>query len=85
MQAVATAEIVQNANLPVYIMLSGGTNSKTAELARMCGIDFNGIAVGSYARKIVSNYVASDDFCQMKQSSIRRLKLLKSCPTVTGQ
>lgn len=55
LQTVATAEIVQNANLPVYLLLSGGTNSKTAELARMCGINYNGIAIGSFARKIVKN------------------------------
>ena len=52
LQAVATAEIVQNAKLPVYIMLSGGTNSKTAELAKMCSIDYNGIAIGTFARKV---------------------------------
>lgn len=62
LQAVATAEIVQNAKLPVYIMLSGGTNSKTAELAKMCGIDYNGIAIGSFARKIVKDYISRDDF-----------------------
>lgn len=33
LQAVAMAEIFQNADLPVYILLSGGTNSKTSELA----------------------------------------------------
>lgn len=55
LQAVATAEIVQNAKLPVYLLLSGGTNSKTAELARICKIDYNGIAVGSFARKIVKD------------------------------
>ena len=32
LQAVAMAEIIQNANLPVYIVVSGGTNSKTAKL-----------------------------------------------------
>lgn len=62
LQAVATAEIVQNANLPVYIMLSGGTNSKTAKLAQMCGINYNGIAIGTFARKIVSKYIERDDF-----------------------
>ncbi|MBQ9688747.1 4Fe-4S binding protein, partial [bacterium] len=36
LQAIAMAEIIQNANLPVYLMLSGGTNSKTATLANMC-------------------------------------------------
>ena len=55
LQAVATAEIVQNANLPVYLILSGGTNSKTGSFAKMCGINYNGIAIGSYARKIIRN------------------------------
>lgn len=62
LQAVATAEIVQNANLPVYLMISGGTNSKTTELARMCGINYNAVAVGSYARKIVKKYIERSDF-----------------------
>ena len=62
LQAVATAEIVQNENLPVYIMLSGGTNSKTTELAKMCGINFHGIAIGTYARKIVEKYISREDF-----------------------
>lgn len=66
LQAVATAEIVQNANLPVYIMLSGGTNSKTAELAKMCSINYNGIAVGSFARKIVRQYIEREDFLRNK-------------------
>ena len=86
LQAVATAEIVQNANLPVYIMLSGGTNSRTAELARMCGIDYNGIAVGSYARKIVSNYVSSDDFLQNELKFNQALEIArKLVQTVTEQ
>lgn len=66
MQAVAMAEIIQNANLPAYVLLSGGTNSKTAELAKLCGVDFNGIAVGSYARKIVKEYIEREDFFKNK-------------------
>lgn len=62
LQAVSTAEIIQNASLPVYIMLSGGTNSKTSELAKLCGINYHGIAVGTFARKIVSRYIERDDF-----------------------
>lgn len=62
LQAIAMAELIQSANLPVYIMLSGGTNSKTAELATLCGVDFNGIGIGSYARKIVKEYIERDDF-----------------------
>lgn len=62
LQAVATGEIIQNANLPVYTMFSGGTNSKTFELARMCEVSACGVAVGSYARKIVKKYIEKDDF-----------------------
>ena len=62
LQAVAMAEIIQNANLPVHIMLSGGTNSKTAELAKLCGINYWGIAIGSWARKVVKPYINSKDF-----------------------
>ena len=71
LQAVAMAEIIQNANLPVYIVLSGGTNSKTAELAKLCGINYWGIAIGSWARRIVKKYIYTDNFwdcldCQHK-------------------
>ena len=62
LQAVATAEIVMNEKLPVYLMLSGGTNGKTTELARMCEISYNGVAIGSYARKIVKRYIQRPDF-----------------------
>ena len=60
--AVMMAKIVQSANLPIYLLLSGGTNSKTAELARQHCVDFNGIAIGSYARKIVKEYIQRADF-----------------------
>ena len=62
LQAVAMAEIIQNANLPVHIMISGGTNSKTATLAKLCDINYWGIAVGSWARKIVKEQIISEDF-----------------------
>jgi len=61
LQAVATAQMFQKADLPVYIMMSGGTNTKSAELAKMCGVYPNAIAVGSYARKIVKKYLENDE------------------------
>lgn len=83
LQAVAMAEVIQNANLPVYIMLSGGTNSKTAELANLCGINYMGIAVGSWARKIVKPYLSDVNFwnnesVKSEAVSIAK-KLLLSC------
>lgn len=62
LQALATAQIVQRAKLPAFLMLSGGTNSKTAEMARLFGIEGHGVALGSYARKIVRDLVERDDF-----------------------
>lgn len=50
LQAVAMAHLVQN--FGTYILMSGGTNNKTSQLAKMCGLRYNGISVGSYARKI---------------------------------
>ena len=75
LQTVATAEIFQNANLPVYILLSGGTNSKSTELAKICGINPNGVAIGSYARKIVRSYIMKEDFFDNKNSISAALKL----------
>lgn len=62
LQAVAMGEIIQDAKLPVYILLSGGTNSKTANLADLCEIEYSGVAVGSYARKIVKSSISREDF-----------------------
>ena len=59
LQAIAMSEIIQDANLPVYILISGGTNSKTAKLAKLCNLKYSGIAIGSYARKIVKDYIIS--------------------------
>lgn len=77
LQAVATAEIVTNAQLPVYIMLSGGTNRKTTELAQMCEIPYHGVAVGSYARKIVKKYINSPDFWTNPKILTEALELVK--------
>lgn len=77
LQAVAMAEIIQDAKLPVYILISGGTNSKTAHLAQMCGIDYKGIAIGSYARKIVKPYIERKDFYSNKEIFNKALNIAK--------
>ena len=62
LQSIAITEFFASKNLPAYIMSSGGTNARATELAKLCGVPQNALAVGSYARKIVKNYVAQDDF-----------------------
>jgi len=61
LQAISIADIINKElkqkdkrfrRLP--ILISGGTNSQTGNLARQCGVPFNGITIGTHARKIVS-------------------------------
>lgn len=62
LQAVSCADLIINSNLCPYVITSGGTNAKTFELAKMLDVPLNGVAVGSYARKIVKDYVRENDF-----------------------
>lgn len=83
LQAVAMAEIIQNEKLPVYLLISGGTNTKTAELANLCGVAFNGIAIGSYARKIVKDYIEREDFLKNKAIFNEALKIAERLARLT--
>lgn len=78
LQTVAMAEIVEKANLPTYLLLSGGTNSKSAELAKICEININGVAVGSFARKIVREYIDREDFFVNEEIFNKALKIAKN-------
>lgn len=78
LQAVAMAEIIQNENLPVYLILSGGTNSKTADLAKLCEVNVNGIAFGSYARKIVREYIEREDLFENKEIFCKAQQVAKA-------
>ena len=64
LQAIATADIIERANITPYIIVSGGTNEKTMNLAKKCGLDISGFAAGSYARKIIKKYIDEDNFLQ---------------------
>ena len=64
--------------LPVHIMLSGGTNSKTLELAKLCGLDIAGVAIGSYARSIVKEFLNRDDFWQNEENFNSALSVAKT-------
>lgn len=45
-----------------YVLLSGGTNGKTAELAEACNVPYHGLSLGTHARKIVREFTLSDAF-----------------------
>lgn len=78
LQAVATAQLFQNANLPAYIMMSGGTNTKSTELTKMCGVKPHCLAVGSYARKIIKDYLLKEDLFENKQALDEAVKIAKN-------
>ncbi len=75
LQAVASAELFEGANLDAYIMMSGGTNTKSAALVKMCEIPIDGIAVGTFARKIVKDYISRDDFFENKEVFEKALEI----------
>lgn len=63
LQAVAIADVINKRlkskfkkfeNLP--ILISGGTNSHTGNLARQLKVKFNGITIGTHARKTISSF-----------------------------
>ena len=78
LQAVATAQLFQNAKMPAYIMMSGGTNTKSTELTKKCGVTPNCLAVGSYARKIIKKYLAMDNLFENKEAIDEAVKIAKS-------
>ena len=64
--------------MPVYIMMSGGTNIKSTELAKMCGVYPNCLAVGSYARKIVKDYLQMKDLLSNPDSLNKAVEIARN-------
>lgn len=62
LQAVSVAEIVEKSRIPVKILVSGGTNSRTGELLKKCSINVHGVAIGTFARKIVYDLIWDESF-----------------------
>ena len=77
LQAVATAQLFQDANLPAYIMMSGGTNTKSTQLAKQCGVYPHCVAIGSFARKIVKKYLEMDNLFEDKNAMDEAVKIAK--------
>ncbi len=78
LQAIATAQLFQNANMSAYIMMSGGTNKKSMELASLCDVHPHCLAVGSFARKIVKEYLLSDDLFNNSRKMAEAVEIAKS-------
>lgn len=77
LQAISTADMFLSKKLDAYVIVSGGTNSKTLELAKLCNVDINGVAIGSFARKIVKEYTSRDDFFENQEVLHKALDIAK--------
>ena len=69
LQSISTADIIQKQLLKkeiafrkIPILLSGGTNALTVELAEECNVHFNGITYSDYARKDFEEFLKSHSF-----------------------
>jgi len=54
-------EIIKEEKLPVFLQISGGTNENSYKKAIQAGININGAAIGSHARKILMPYLNNLD------------------------
>ena len=64
--------------LGVPILLSGGTNAVSRKLSDMAGVRCNGVAIGTYARDIVEDYVQHPDFYRNVNMVEKAYKIGKS-------
>ena len=82
LQAIATADIVAKFNLPVHILLSGGTNSKSIELSKMSGVATAGVSIGTFARHLVYEYINDPRFPEidvLKPAVDKAKQLVSTC------
>lgn len=90
LQAIAIADVI-NKNLvqkernykDLPILLSGGTNGMTGELAKLCNVPFSGVSVGTHARKIVGSWLRSsevdEDLGELKDAVAVAGELVSRC------
>lgn len=46
----------------IPILISGGTNSHSKELANLSGVRINGVSIGTYARDLIEKFIVVKDF-----------------------
>jgi len=90
LQAISTADIINKQLInkdikfrKLPIILSGGTNQKTFELAKVCNVPFNGITLCEYAGEDFKKFLrktSSDNFLRTKEylDKIKSLNLISN-------
>lgn len=60
LQAIAHAQLYSE--MPVWVFISGGTNTFTGKCADLFGVRYEGVTIGSYARSAVKEHLLTGDF-----------------------
>ncbi len=94
LQAIAIADVIDKEfnknkrNKPYkdfYVLLSGGTNSMTAEMAEMCNTPYHGLSLGTHARKIVRDFTLTDKFISDKVLLTEAVRIAEDLVTKADQ
>lgn len=72
LKSLVSALILIENNVDAHIHVSGGANFYTKKLAEQLGIKISGVGYGSYAKKIISNYINSPSENEF-YSNLRRI------------
>lgn len=62
------AKIIQEENLPVYLQISGGTNQNSYMKAIETGLNINGVAIGSYGRKLLLPFLKNLNYKNIEEA-----------------
>lgn len=65
--SITVAKIIQNENLPVYLQISGGTSECSYKAAIENSVNIHGVAIGSYARKLLMPDLQKPDLLSDKK------------------
>lgn len=71
LQSLAASQVLLRNNINAYIMPSGGINQWTGSLLRDFNLECNGIAMGTYARKLLWGYLDRLDQKEVLERAIR--------------
>lgn len=70
------AKVIQEEKLPVYLQISGGTDHNSFKEAIESGLRISGVAIGSYARKLLMPYLDKLDNREKLQEALNVATLL---------
>ena len=82
LQAIACADIIDKFSYPVYILLSGGTNSQSIELSKKCGVPNAGVSIGTFARHLIYEEINNKKFPEehiLRKAVLKAKKLVNTC------